>query len=627
MAIVVDRGPEMQSYAPRSIEIDVSKIRGVQGSHEKNTMKLTRSLWSFAVEGAVEYLRILYDLFPPRANIVVVNDEDDCTELFEPEENRDVRRLQMKLSHLHALQISSKHSKSNSEWQRNRLLLGVQRAVAKIPKTGANRSHVIILTSLSSENLVSFPETLQSTVKDLDESVEVICVNICRQTHLPSFKISDLAVARQLKFESVTYEKIFSYMCQLVKDQYNLQSTIITGIPMKEDQQMGASANYDVELLHESNIYLNSDEKGNQLVLRWSTPRNPSLDVQQCPAVVKITPVDVMSRHALCLIQFLLHGRAVLLESKPHLSKAVQYTLVCHGGTIYLHCFVSSCVRSPLEDPPSVSEGYGGRVTDYRIKDFGDLMKSSLLVPLPPNNAVGSKQPISAALQRMEKVTRYWPLVLSDTVMFNLSYELEPLLTLIQQDFLSDSDVMECTKVIHQLQYKEAKNEPLSLSGTSIRGKGPRREELYRQLWDELHSFLEGLAGLSRNHNKVYASLKETRPIFESVDRDMPDCESVQSLVGWQRSRAADDGDQELNPSKRMHLTSVQRRLSQSSLPFNMPSFKSSSLLDLFKRKEKFVASQRGGHEKFAGELRQNPNSSVTELYPELQSENGSYRL
>ncbi len=39
--------------------------------------------------------------------------------------------------------------------------------------------------------------------------------------------------------------------------------------------------------------------------------------------------------------------------------------LAAHGGEIFIHALPSS--RSLLEDPPSISEGAGGRVTDYRI--------------------------------------------------------------------------------------------------------------------------------------------------------------------------------------------------------------------------------------------------------------------
>ena len=35
------------------------------------------------------------------------------------------------------------------------------------------------------------------------------------------------------------------------------------------------------------------------------------------------------------------------------------------SGDIFIHCLAN--YRTPMEDPPSISEGCGGRVTDYRI--------------------------------------------------------------------------------------------------------------------------------------------------------------------------------------------------------------------------------------------------------------------
>ena len=46
-------------------------------------------------------------------------------------------------------------------------------------------------------------------------------------------------------------------------------------------------------------------------------------------------------------------------------TKVISHMLSSHGGEIYIH--VLSTVRSILEDPPSISEGAGGRITDYRI--------------------------------------------------------------------------------------------------------------------------------------------------------------------------------------------------------------------------------------------------------------------
>lgn len=59
-------------------------------------------------------------------------------------------------------------------------------------------------------------------------------------------------------------------------------------------------------------------------------------------------------------------GRSVLLEQPRKAgSKVISHMLSCHGGEIFLHMLNST--RSTLEDPPSISEGCGGRVTDYRI--------------------------------------------------------------------------------------------------------------------------------------------------------------------------------------------------------------------------------------------------------------------
>lgn len=49
--------------------------------------------------------------------------------------------------------------------------------------------------------------------------------------------------------------------------------------------------------------------------------------------------------------------------------KAISHLLASHGGEIFVHTLSTS--RSVLEDPPSISEGCGGRITDYRITVHG----------------------------------------------------------------------------------------------------------------------------------------------------------------------------------------------------------------------------------------------------------------
>lgn len=76
--------------------------------------------------------------------------------------------------------------------------------------------------------------------------------------------------------------------------------------------------------------------------------------------------------------------------------------------------------RSVLEDPPSISEGCGGRVTDYRITDFGLLIQQNRLVPLKSNYNGDVPNSIQKMKARLSRHTKYWPLTISSTLIFNL---------------------------------------------------------------------------------------------------------------------------------------------------------------------------------------------------------------
>lgn len=46
--------------------------------------------------------------------------------------------------------------------------------------------------------------------------------------------------------------QIASKLSHLILSHYDLASTTVTGIPMKEEQNASSSANYDVEIFHSS---------------------------------------------------------------------------------------------------------------------------------------------------------------------------------------------------------------------------------------------------------------------------------------------------------------------------------------------------------------------------------------
>lgn len=129
-------------------------------------------------------------------------------------------------------------------------------------------------------------------------------------------------------------------------------------------------------------------------------------------------------------------------------SKVISHMLSSHGGEIFLHVLNSN--RSTLEDPPSISEGCGGRVTDYRItvrrahtshvarrvdtlkmgteffsccpfQDFGEFMRENRLTHVSESSHNPSgKLPVERAKSQLERHTRYWPMIISQTTIFNM---------------------------------------------------------------------------------------------------------------------------------------------------------------------------------------------------------------
>lgn len=89
-------------------------------------------------------------------------------------------------------------------------------------------------------------------------------------------------------------------------------------------------------------------------------------------------------------------------------------------GGILLELLSISFSRSVLEDPPSISEGCGGRVTDYRITDFGLLIKQNTLLPIKAKAASDHQKPLEKVKERLNRQTKYWPLTISSTLIFNL---------------------------------------------------------------------------------------------------------------------------------------------------------------------------------------------------------------
>ena len=200
--------------------------------------------------------------------------------------------------------------------------------------------------------------------------------------------------------------------------------------------------------------------------------------------------------------------------SRKSAGKSLSHMLTSHGGEIFIHNL--SLTRSILEDPPSISEGPGGRVTDYRITDAGELMKSNRLAPYGTSKALGQ------ARAQIARNAHYCPLTISSTTIFNMAV-LENLQRIVTQDDMTEEDLTECRKTIFLLLNMENKGDVLPVPVvTNAQGKTKtmKKEEQYRTMFNELEKYL-GYHTRTERHHKVLDCLLEVRnkPIGDRSSR------------------------------------------------------------------------------------------------------------
>lgn len=540
---VVDHCPYMAESSRQQVECDVlTKSRG-QGVIP--LAPVSKSLWTCAVECSMEYCRILYDIYPrdKLVNYIVSDSEFHILNSWR-REDQSTHELMSALaavgppnpredpeccSILHGLVAAVESLCKITELQHER-----RTALMDTAERVANRGRIICLTNAKSDTHVRMLEDcIQETILEQNklaagsdrlmaiQQCDLVLIHIHPQgedtlvSDRPKKEISPLLTSEVHSVRAGRH--LATKLNILVQQHFDLASTTITNIPMKEEQHANTSANYDVELLHHKDAHLEFFKSGDlhmagtstrenglkeTITLKWCTPRTNSIELHYCTGAYRISPTDVNSRPSSCLTNFLLNGRSVLLEQpRKSGSKVISHMLSSHGGEIFLHVLNSN--RSTLEDPPSISEGCGGRVTDYRITDFGEFMRENRLTPVSESSHDPSgKLPAERAKAQLERHTRYWPMIISQTTIFNMQ-AVVPLANLIVKESLSEEDVLTCQKTVYNLVDMERKNDPLPISTVGSRGKGPKRDEQYRIMWNELETLVKTHAGDTDRHQRV----------------------------------------------------------------------------------------------------------------------------
>ncbi|XGW28681.1 hypothetical protein V3C99_008458 [Haemonchus contortus] len=354
--------------------------------------------------------------------------------------------------------------------------------------------------------------------------------------------------------------ELISAIHSVAIDIYDLVSTTVSGIPMKEEAQQGQPAvaiNYDVELLHRREAHAElerlglvtansvEDVTGSLMVfsgnatypttrLVWATPV-PKGRWNMFPRTrhaSTVTPSAVNSRPSVCLSSYLLQGRNVMLEIN-HVAKSegllgnvgaklIAHTLIAHGGHIYIHA--NDLGPHKLLDAQDVREKMKlKRTANARIPDFISLMKESTLrmsndvdkKVTPPATNVLCAQP----RRHLLRVTRYWPLRFDRTFIYNIPKRFDAFFTIMRQPQLSTVDVDKCKQVIHQLlALKDSKERLLDgYVATRLLTDSNSRDEQLQVCFSEIARHLANYANHSEKHNEVFHFFVQSAGIERNV--------------------------------------------------------------------------------------------------------------
>lgn len=518
---VLDHTPYFGIPSGSPIDLDLKNKTVSPGTIQK-------SLWTLAVESTVEYCRIVYDVFPTGKLIRfivsdtaahIVNTWNTSTQNL----NHILNAMSMvgvplpaptqnaEFTVMHGLRAAIEALAEPTEIQTNLLASGVVSA-----EMLQNQGRIICITSARDDaSMKTLEEIFHSVLiqqnSQLAKNKSMLTVSKCQLLIINMFPnnlneklitarpMKDMSPLLSTEILSIRGPNLPDVLTHLILDHFDLASTTVTGIPMKEEQNASSSANYDVEIFHSRSAH--SVILGSELVLpksikegaeyqtvtlKWCTPRGcNSSEMQNCIAQNRVTCSDVTSRPSSCLINFLLAGRSVLLEMPRKTGgKLTSHLLSAHGGEIFIHTL--SVSRSCLEELPSISEGIGGRNVNYRIHEFGALMQRFKLVP---KRVAADTQPddnLSRLRRELERATMYFPLTLGSTIVFNIRQFLDLFLNNLNKPEMSDEEVVQCKQVIYQLVALEARQEPLPLPSMSQKMTTKKKEDQYRLLWTEL---------------------------------------------------------------------------------------------------------------------------------------------
>ncbi|KAL7063914.1 hypothetical protein AAHC03_05025 [Spirometra sp. Aus1] len=535
---------------------------------KRDPVSVEKPLWSFVVEGVLEYARIVFDLFSASKpiSIVTVDSEEKVNSIWYEEDqsleavwkiflNEGLSTASLCVDSLDDL--PGLHSCKN--------VLQLPTPAQSTGSIGVNAGRVIVVgTDLKKKIKAWIPEILRQFREPPQEegylpinASEWIFVDVCPD---PDMSARELKAIKEFQDADhrffytrlcTTDRGIYTGMMLLAERNLQLASTLVQDIPMKEEANVSSSSSmYGVELLHEASahqflsnlglaeaLYLRHEDStstgsetttravnrpyhrppsgfSRTLGINWVTPRaSDNHLIRYSIASFRVTMAAVGNRAAVCLAQFVLGGRSVVLAHQLQVGKLKEevptqttaaaatcfqthangetFLLLCHGSVMYLHVVTGT-----------VPESQSVVASRYRQAAFvKNFLHPARLAPASAR-LMYSLTPKDRALQHVERCTRYWPLTEDMTVLGSNPLS-APLLEHLSKDFLEPPEYNACKQSI-ELLLEFIKGHPVLKECSS--------GLLYTQpvaMALELDHLLQECSDLSEEHSQLHDLLQQ----------------------------------------------------------------------------------------------------------------------
>lgn len=594
-----------------------------EGPKQKK-LQFEKTIWTWCLEGIFEMHRILSDVYPRgtlQLRFALADfmgkmldtqwtdgflTREELGELIETvsrpsEANTDITPIGGLTMAIEALAVQSPEQRNynydvrysaNKRTAQNSEVIRVTRELRGLPPlpTVQNAGNLIMYTRLNTQEEM---EQLQTEIVELVVSRNKIAdapsnKTFCPITSLRLFIVNYYATGDECTVKTHSLQahpdlpllKIWvisrkaADMCDaihsLLVDAFDLGSTTVTKIPMKEDNR--GSSNYDVELFHsgkvhamlkENNLIDTVSKKGDSdkgvtydtMRLTWTTaPKTKWSLFPYHGAAVPCTTAQAYSRPSACLTQFVRDGRCVMLDSEKTTElgmnmheKLVSHLLIANRGRIFIQEIdfmqkkadrIAGKLKRPRvlhapEDPINMNQL---RHT-YKQLELRFVAKNRMddnLTEKETEKWTGLKN--SDLKKRFQRISKNIPCFAADTFIFNekVTPKLEPLISLITKTTLSENDVDKCKQCIvtlyqmkNERQYVISPESDIKIS--SVRNLKDPDEQL-RVTFVELAKHIMKYVTFSEKHKEIYKTYMTTLNVDKLLEVDLDDDEAVDKM-------------------------------------------------------------------------------------------------